>query len=169
MNLRFWFASLGMLAMLLGTSSQVAGHGPENAPVPPRADRPEATYRGGVVTPPLPKPKFTLTDTSGAPYDLWSRTQGYVTLLFFGYTYCPDECPLQMSNIAIALEKGSVGVQSVRGTASDTLGSGIGSVPFGLFLLAGGVAGFWTNPIAAVVYLPSGAGMLVAGVLALIG
>src|SRR5262249_8913771 len=63
----------------------------------------------------------------------------------------------------------SVGVQSVRGTASDTLGSGIGSVPFGLFLLAGGVAGFWTNPIAAVVYLPSGAGMLVAGVLALIG
>jgi protein SCO1/2 len=110
MNLRFWFASLGMLAILLGTSSQVAGHGPENAPVPPRPDRPAATYRGGMVTPPLRKPKFTLTDTSGAPYDLWSRTQGYVTLLFFGYTYCPDECPLQMGNIAAALEKVPTGL-----------------------------------------------------------
>jgi len=62
------------------------------------------------VTPPLPKPEFTLSDTSGAPYDLWSRTQGYVTLLFFGYTYCPDECPLQMGNIAAALKKGPTGL-----------------------------------------------------------
>jgi protein SCO1/2 len=110
MNLRFLFASLGMLAVLLGTSGRVAAHGPENASDPRPPDRPEATYRGGVVTPPLPKPKFTLTDTSGAPYDLWSRTQGYVTLLFFGYTYCSDECPLQMGNIASALEKVPTGL-----------------------------------------------------------
>lgn len=110
LKLRFLFASLGMLAVLLGTSSRVAGHGPENALDPPRTDRPEATYRGGMVTPPLPKPKFTLTDTSGAPYDLWSRTQGYVTLLFFGYTHCPDECPLHMVNVASALQKVSTGV-----------------------------------------------------------
>ena len=36
----------------------------------------------------LPKPRFTLTDTSGAPFDFWSNTQGVVTLLFFGYTSC---------------------------------------------------------------------------------
>jgi protein SCO1 len=60
---------------------------------------------GGLVSPPFPKPKFTLTDTSGAPYDLRMKTQGYVTLLFFGYTYCPDMCPLQMSMIAQALKK----------------------------------------------------------------
>jgi protein SCO1/2 len=71
----------------------------------PRADSPEATYRGGLVTPPLPKPKFTLTDTSGAPFDFWSKTQGSVTLLFFGYTYCPDQCPLHMANIAVGLKK----------------------------------------------------------------
>ena len=63
------------------------------------------TYRGGMVTPPLPKPKFVLTDTSGAPFDFWSRTQGTVTLLFFGYTYCPDQCPMHMANIGVALKK----------------------------------------------------------------
>jgi protein SCO1/2 len=58
-----------------------------------------------MVSPPLAKPKFTLTDTSGAAYDFALRTQGYTTLLFFGYTHCPDMCPLQMSTIAQALKK----------------------------------------------------------------
>lgn len=62
------------------------------------------TYRGGIVTPPLPKPRFVLTDTSGAPYDFWNRTQGSVTLLFFGYTYCPDQCPMHMANLGVALK-----------------------------------------------------------------
>ena len=55
--------------------------------------------------PPLPKPRFVLTDTSGAPFDFWNRTLGSVTLLFFGYTYCPDQCPTHMSNIGAALKK----------------------------------------------------------------
>src|SRR5437867_1590105 len=71
----------------------------------PSANRPEAGYRGGLVTPPLPKPRFVLTDTSGAPFDFWQRTQGYVTLLFFGYTYCPDQCPMHMANLGTALKK----------------------------------------------------------------
>ena len=62
-------------------------------------------YRGGLVTPPLPKPKFVLTDTSGAAFDFRQRTEGYVTLLFFGYTNCPDECPMHMSNLGAALKK----------------------------------------------------------------
>ena len=62
-------------------------------------------YRGGIVTPPLPKPRFVLTDTSGAPFDFWNRTQGSVTLLFFGYTYCPDQCPMHMSKIDLALKR----------------------------------------------------------------
>ena len=63
------------------------------------------TYRGGLVTPPLPKPRFVLTDTSGARFDFWNRTQGSVTLLFFGYTNCPDQCPMHMANIGVALKK----------------------------------------------------------------
>lgn len=63
------------------------------------------TYRGGLVSPPLPKPKFVLTDTSGTSFDFLARTRGYVTLLFFGYTHCPDMCPLQMHMIAEALKQ----------------------------------------------------------------
>src|SRR5947207_5200923 len=63
------------------------------------------SYRGGVVTPPLPKPRFVLTDTSGAPFDFWVRTRGSVTLLFFGYTNCPDQCPMHMASIGLALRK----------------------------------------------------------------
>jgi protein SCO1 len=67
------------------------------------------TYRGGVVAPPLPKPRFALTDTSGAPFDFRQRTEGYVTLLFFGYTNCPDQCPMHMANLGAALKKLPVG------------------------------------------------------------
>jgi protein SCO1 len=63
------------------------------------------TYRGGLVTPPLPKPAFVLTDTSGAAFDFRDKTEGYVTLLFFGYTYCPDQCPMHMANLGAALKK----------------------------------------------------------------
>lgn len=67
-------------------------------------------YRGGMITPPLPKPSFVLTDTSSAPFDFRNRTQGLVTLLFFGYTYCPDQCPMHMANIGVALNKLPAGV-----------------------------------------------------------
>jgi protein SCO1/2 len=62
-------------------------------------------YRGGLVTPPLPKPRFVLTDTAGSPYDFWDKTQGTITLLFFGYTNCPDQCPMHMMNIGSALKR----------------------------------------------------------------
>ena len=39
-------------------------------------NEPDHDYRGGLVMPPLPKPRFILTDTSGAPFDFWNRTQG---------------------------------------------------------------------------------------------
>jgi protein SCO1/2 len=69
-----------------------------------------ATYRGGLVAPPLAKPRFVLTDTAGAPFDFWKSTQGSVTLLFFGYTYCPDQCPMHMANISAALKTVPAGI-----------------------------------------------------------
>src|SRR6266852_5726916 len=73
-------------------------------------ERTQQRYRGGLVAPPLPKPRFVLTDTSGAPFDFWKRTEGHVTLLFFGYARCPDQCPLHVANIATSLKKMPAGL-----------------------------------------------------------
>jgi protein SCO1/2 len=105
MTLRFFCRLLLVAALLLGVVGHAPAQGPNKQTEPARPNRAATTYRGGLVSPPLPKPKFTLTDTSGAPFDLWSRTQGIVTLLFFGYTHCPDMCPLQMYMIADALRQ----------------------------------------------------------------
>ncbi len=62
-------------------------------------------YRGMVMITPLEKPAFTSPDTSGSPFDFVKETEGYVTLLFFGYTYCPDVCPGHMAVLAAALKE----------------------------------------------------------------
>ncbi|GAA1992169.1 SCO family protein [Kitasatospora viridis] len=51
------------------------------------------------------KPDLTLSDTSGQPFDLRQRTAGKTTLLFFGYTSCPDVCPTTMGDIGVAMQK----------------------------------------------------------------
>jgi protein SCO1/2 len=53
----------------------------------------------------LPKPEFTFTDTHGDPYDFRKETDGKIALLYFGYTYCPDTCPLMMATLGAALKE----------------------------------------------------------------
>jgi protein SCO1/2 len=45
----------------------------------------------------------SLHDTSGTPYDLASDARKPLTLVFFGYTHCPDICQEVMGDIASAL------------------------------------------------------------------
>ena len=65
----------------------------------------DARYRGVALPAPIPKPAFTLTDFNGQPYEFAAQTRDKVALLFFGYTHCPDVCPLHMANIAAVLQK----------------------------------------------------------------
>ena len=60
-------------------------------------------YRGLELATPLARPAFTLTDVAGQPFDFLARTAGKPTLLFFGYTSCPDICPTTMADVAVAL------------------------------------------------------------------
>jgi len=61
-------------------------------------------YKGDIITP-VAKPTTVFTaDTTGKPYDIKAMTGGRVTLLYFGYTTCPDQCPLTMANTAAALK-----------------------------------------------------------------
>ncbi len=61
--------------------------------------------RGVVQSPGAPKPDFSLADTSGKTFNLPAETAGDVTLLYFGYTHCPDVCPTHMANIAAAMRQ----------------------------------------------------------------
>ncbi|MFB7052573.1 SCO family protein [Streptomyces vinaceus] len=55
-----------------------------------------------VLDRPFDKPELVLTDTTGKPWNLREQTKGKPTLIYFGYTHCPDVCPLTVSNIAVA-------------------------------------------------------------------
>jgi protein SCO1/2 len=52
-----------------------------------------------VMPEPRPIPEFQLSDADGRAFDR-SRLLGHWSLLFFGYTYCPDVCPFVMQNLA---------------------------------------------------------------------
>jgi protein SCO1/2 len=62
----------------------------------------ETEYRG-VVLEPGPRPDFTLPDLDGNLYSFGRETRDKLALLFFGYTHCPDICPVHMAGIAAVL------------------------------------------------------------------
>ncbi len=47
---------------------------------------------------PQPLTEFSLIDHNGAPFDL-ARFKGQWSLVFFGYTHCPDICPTTMNDL----------------------------------------------------------------------
>lgn len=71
----------------------------------PAAPLPSGPFRGAELDHPLPKPALVFTDSRGQPFDLVQATANRVTLLFFGYTHCPDICPVHLANIAAVLDK----------------------------------------------------------------
>jgi protein SCO1/2 len=48
---------------------------------------------------------FVLTDTDGRPFSFQKETRGSVAILFFGFTNCPDVCPVHMANLAAVLDE----------------------------------------------------------------
>ena len=88
-------------AALVLASLALAGCGTGSA-APTAAASPHAWH--GVEPEPVPdRPSFVLTDTEGRAYDFAKETSGRPTLVYFGYTNCPDECPTAMADIAAAL------------------------------------------------------------------
>ncbi|CAA9296037.1 MAG: Cytochrome oxidase biogenesis protein Sco1/SenC/PrrC, thiol-disulfide reductase involved in Cu(I) insertion into CoxII Cu(A) center [uncultured Actinomycetospora sp.] len=89
-------ALLGGVLLLTGCSAGVAST--------PTATTAGAAFHGQEPPGELPeRPSFVLTDTDGESFDFADETSGRPTLLYFGYTNCPDECPTAMADIAGAL------------------------------------------------------------------
>jgi protein SCO1/2 len=73
--------------LLLESGQEVAEDdaGPTSTPLP-----------GTVLEPPRDLADFTLTGHTGEPVSL-GDLRGQVVLLYFGYTHCPDVCPLTLA------------------------------------------------------------------------
>lgn len=80
-----------------------SGHDEHTGDAPATVEGPEDVYAGFDLAEPYRRPSFTLTDATGAAYDFTAKTAGRPTLLFFGYTNCPDICPTTMADVAVAL------------------------------------------------------------------
>ena len=65
----------------------------------------EGDVNGAVLTDPYVVPDTELTDTDGRPYSLADDTDKRLTLVFFGYTHCPDICQTVMANVAAGLTR----------------------------------------------------------------
>lgn len=60
-------------------------------------------FHGIVLQSPEPATDFTLTASTGAPLRL-SDLRGKVVLLYFGYTACPDACPLTLADLTQTMQ-----------------------------------------------------------------
>jgi len=97
----------GLVACLGLVLTACSGSHSKAAPTPSASelnDHSDQTYSGLGLTPPQPRPQFTLTDQAGKPYDFGTVTKGKPTLLYFGYTHCPDVCPTTLADITQALQ-----------------------------------------------------------------
>jgi protein SCO1 len=57
-----------------------------------------------VLPEPLPLPEFTLRDQHDRPFTKASL-RGQTSLLFFGFTHCPDICPATLQQLALARKR----------------------------------------------------------------
>jgi protein SCO1 len=70
-------------------------------------------FHGTAYEPPAAAPEFFLVEHTGRTLRL-SDLRGEPVLLFFGYTKCPDVCPLTLSSLRRALDDLGAGPDDVR-------------------------------------------------------
>jgi len=83
--MKFLLVIMSLMVMLGGCSQGGGEAQPTSTPLP-----------GTVLDPPRDVADFTLTAHTGEPMKL-SDLRGKSVLIFFGYTHCPDVCPLTLA------------------------------------------------------------------------
>ena len=70
-------------------------------PAPPRANAWPQTEAVRLFDPPRELPAFNLRQSDGTPL-VPGELKGHWTLVFLGFTYCPDVCPMTLTQMAQA-------------------------------------------------------------------
>jgi len=91
-----WALSLAALVALT-VGSLVGRHFVSNAPAP--SATPPPAINGYVLENPRALSPATLVDDHGAPFSM-TDFAGHWSFVYFGYTYCPDVCPLSLLELA---------------------------------------------------------------------
>jgi protein SCO1 len=87
----------------LAVASAACGGRADSTPI--KVDGPTPDLHGTRLVRPFREPDLTLTGTAGRPVNLKQATRGKLTLVYFGYTHCPDVCPTTMADLAGALRR----------------------------------------------------------------
>jgi protein SCO1 len=85
--------ALAVIVILVAGCGEAA---PATSPTP-------YAWHGATLVKAVPMPDLVLTDDNGRPYNLLQQGSGDVTLVYVGYTHCPDVCPTVMAQLALAL------------------------------------------------------------------
>lgn len=92
MNSKLWGIFVVLVVLLLGVFGAIYI-------APPEQSNKVATQYIHYYPEPRSVPEFTLTDKNGEPFTEASL-QGHWSLVFVGYTYCPDICPTTLASLA---------------------------------------------------------------------
>lgn len=77
------------------------------------AQRRAPAFHGTTYTGVAPAPEFALTDHDGRPVTLASF-RGRPVFLFFGYTHCPDVCPMTLDRVSRAVRAAGRAAEDAR-------------------------------------------------------
>jgi protein SCO1/2 len=93
-----------MVAGLLAVLGACAGEAAQAPATGFTESNPDGMH-GAVLTDQYVVPDITLTATDESDFSLTKDTTAPLTLVFFGYTHCPDICQIVMADIASALTR----------------------------------------------------------------
>jgi len=63
---------------------------------------PSSAYAGAVLTKPYGLPSGTFQSTAGGSESITAPAKGDLTLVFYGFTHCDDDCPTTMADVSAA-------------------------------------------------------------------
>lgn len=85
---------LAVIAIVAGAAGMLLARAALNGP-----EAPPVLAKATLLTTPKPLPDFALLDQDSQPFD-HARLERHWSLLFFGFTRCPDVCPTTLGMLA---------------------------------------------------------------------